>query len=615
VSSYIEQLEQHGPKDASVEGTFSLALRRLEERSPAAFRLLQLCSVLSSEIDLELLYSDEMAEALAPLDPAVAERVVRGSLIQQINRLALLRLDASRSQIQVHRVLQHTVRSHMSQEQLEEMRHQVHKVLAASRPHGDVDDPETWRRFRMLWPHLEISDAVSCTEDAVRQLLIDRVRYLGQRGDLPQGRWLAERIDTTWMGLLHTAAAGPERDAIRRQLLHLRFNLANILRDEAQFARSRELDEAVLAKQRELLGVTHPHSLMTAGGLAADLRALGRYPEALQLDRETHAAWSENYGDDHPRTLTALNNLASSYRHMGDFRAALERDQVALQRRQVVLGETHPHTLASASNLGRDIREAGEYPRSVAQLASVADVLLERWGPDFRITLNAQANLATSLRCAGRAPEAAVLLDNAYERLNETLGPKGPDTLACRLSRAVNLLALNQIDLANFELEAVRQAYEQSLGPSHPHTLLCLSNLAAVARAAVPPETGLARQLAQVASDELAAALGPAHPYTLAARVNLAVCTAEDGDLAAALQPIDQTATQLGIVLGADHPDTLRCEGNLAILSGRLGLAGSDTMMNRALQRLVARLGTSHPAAEAMREGKFLHRIVEPHPF
>jgi hypothetical protein len=112
-----------------------------------------------------------------------------------------------------------------------------------------------------------------------------------------------------------------------------------------------------------------------------------------------------------------------------------------------------------------------------------------------------------------------------------------------------------------------------------------------------------------------AAALGPAHPYTLAARVNLAVCTAEDGDLAAALQPIDQTATQLGIVLGADHPDTLRCEGNLAILSGRLGLAGSDTMMNRALQRLVARLGTSHPAAEAMREGKFLHRIVEPHPF
>ncbi|GIH06042.1 hypothetical protein Rhe02_41090 [Rhizocola hellebori] len=615
VSSYIQQLEQHGPNDDSVDQTFVLALQRLKQRSEAAYRLLQLCSVLAPEIDLELVYSDEMALALTKFDSSVSERIVRGSLVQQINRLALLRLDGQRSQIQVHRVLQHVVRSRMTQDELDEARHEVHVVLAASRPSSDVDDPRSWPRFRMLWPHLEASDAVSCTDEGVRQLLIDRLRYLAQRGDLPGGRRLAERMNTVWGGFLKAGLDGKRRDDVRRQLLHMRFNLANIIRDEAKFEESRALNEEVLTDQTALLGSNHPHTLMTAGGLAADLRALGRYAEALKLDQQTHATWAEFYGEDHPRTLMALNNLAAAHRHMGQFRPALAGDQFALARRRVVLGENHPHTLGSASNLGRDIREAGEYDRSVAQLRSVSETLLQQWGPDFRITLNAQANLATSLRSAGQAAEAATLLENAYERLNETLGPLGPDTLACRLSRAVNLLALNRIELATGELEEVRRAYEESLGADHPHTLLCVSNLAAAARAGTPPDAQLARQLARTASDHLARVLSDDHPYTLAARVNLAVCTAEEGDVEAAYQPIQEAATQLAKVLGPDHPDTVRCDANLAMLGGKLGINGSDAMADKALERLVMRLGRSHPAVEALVEGKLLHRIVEPHPF
>ncbi len=58
-----------------------------------------------------------------------------------------------------------------------------------------------------------------------------------------------------------------EASALGRQLLHLRFNRANILRSLGRFDEARDLDEAVLAEQRRLLGAMHPHSLMTAGSL------------------------------------------------------------------------------------------------------------------------------------------------------------------------------------------------------------------------------------------------------------------------------------------------------------------------------------------------------------
>ncbi|NUT36621.1 MAG: tetratricopeptide repeat protein [Hamadaea sp.] len=611
-SVYLQELERVGPEAEAAEKTWSLSLHRLHDRSPAAYRLLQLCSVLASEVSLELINSDEMAAKLVEYDPSVSERLVRGAMVQQINLLALLKLDPQGGQIQVHRLLQHVIRSQMTPEELDKARADVHAVLAASRPRGDVDDPQTWRRFRMLWPHLEVSDAIRSTDELVRQLLIDRVRYLWLRGDLQEGGRVSEFIDSAWTALL-AATPEPQRAVLRRQLLHMRFNHANILRDEARFEESRALDMEVLREQTELLGAEHPHTLMTAGGLAADLRALGRYAEALDRDEQTYAIWSLRYGDDNPRTLAALNNLASSYRHMGNFRAARERDEKVYSRRSVVLGEDHPSTLASASNLARDLREGGDYEQSIDLLQQITARYLESRGPDFRWTLNTQANLAVSLRSAGRYEQAGVLLDNAYTRLLETLGSGGPDTIACRHSRAANFLALGDNQLALAELEAVHRTYQESLGPRHPHTLLCVNNLAVAARAA--GDRLLARERAQVAADAFDAVLGGDHPYTVAAKINLAVCAAEVGDLEVALAPLQEAAGLLATVLGPEHPDTVRCEANLAIVRGDLGQPGAEAQRTRVLARLVQRLGTAHPAVRALRDGRLLHRIVEPHPF
>ena len=65
-----------------------------------------------------------------------------GRVIGDIRRLALVRVDPSASSLQIHRLVQAVIRSQMTEEELSEARHGVHKILAAARPEqGETDDP------------------------------------------------------------------------------------------------------------------------------------------------------------------------------------------------------------------------------------------------------------------------------------------------------------------------------------------------------------------------------------------------------------------------------------------------------------------------------------------
>ncbi|MEV4275016.1 FxSxx-COOH system tetratricopeptide repeat protein [Actinoplanes xinjiangensis] len=610
VGEYLRRVEREGP-DRTVDQVWSLSLELLQQRSPAAYRLLQLCSILAPEITLDLVTSDELADLLGRYDKEMSVRLYRHALVQHINRLALLKLDRARSQIQVHRLLQHVVRNRMSPQELRQARHEIHLVLAGLRPRDEIDDSRSWPRFRMLWPHLEMSDAAECDDEQVRQLMIDRVRYLWYNGALPEGRQLGEQIDRRWNEMLLDQTDEAGRASLRRQILHLRFNVANILRESAHFEEARALDEQVLAEQSALLGPTHPHTLMTAGGLGGDLRALGRYSEAQERDEQTYAAWMDYFGEDSSRTLSALNNLATTQRLAGDFRAARARDEELFERNKTINGEDHPRTLGTGTNLGRDLREAGEYQLSAELLEEIAHRHERVFGPASYRTLSAKANWAVSLGALGRQRTAATLLEEAYEQLNEAVGPTHPDTLACRLSRAVSLQANGEVSSAISELEEVRLAYGASLGLRHPHTLVCLNNLAAAHRAKGELREGL--EFARTAAGELREVLGARHPYTLAAEQNLAVLHAETGEISTALRIIEPTLQRHREVLGPEHPDTLRCAANRALMRRAAGEPVSEDA--DTADRMEHALGASHPAVIALAEGRYLHRMLDPHPF
>lgn len=629
VTEYLHAIERRGAQSvqATWDATWDLSLQRLQEQSPGAYRLLQICSVLAPETALDLLYSDRLTTALIPVDPSVAVRDMRGVLVQQINRLALLKLDTAAGQVQVHRLLQNVVRSRMTDEEVAHTRHEAHLALAAFRPAGEPDDPKTWDQFRKIWAHLEISGAVSCNDESVRQLLIDRVRYLWRRGDLPQGLSLGDKVSKAWETLLREVeSAGengqpsvPDVDPVplRRQLLHLRFHIANILRDQAKFEEALRLDEEVLAAQRVLLGERHSHTLMTSGGLAADLRALGRYAEALRLDEETHLAWLELFGEDHRRTLAAANNLAVSLRAVGDFRRARSIDEDVWERLRVVLGAVHPSALHSQSSLGRDLREAGKYEQSVTMLRSVHALSREHLGPEAVGTLNAQANLASSLRSAGRADEAAELLEEAYEKLSGRFGLDNPNTFSCRLNRSANLLAMGEVAKALEEMIAVTKSYQKALGAEHPFSLVCINNQSAAWRQQGEHER--ARELAGRAADGFLRLLGDSHPDYLAAAMNHATCRYDAGDVEGAVAETAASATRMATALGQQHPDVLICRANLALLEsggrgdGSGGLRGGDPVTMKAIRDLAVELGQNHPSVTSLRAGQLLYRVTDPH--
>ncbi|MDQ3150425.1 MAG: FxSxx-COOH system tetratricopeptide repeat protein [Actinomycetota bacterium] len=627
VAEYLNAIEQHGAGTRSVQFIWDLSLQRLQGQSPGAYRLLQICSVLAPETALDLLYSDQLTKALISFDPSVAVRDMRGVLVQQINRLALLKLDTFAGQVRVHRLLQDVVRGRMTDEEVAHARHEAHLALAAFRPAGEPDDPKNWDRFRMIWAHLEISGAVSCNDESVRQLLIDRVRYLWRRGDFPQGLRLGNAVSEAWETLLKKAESAGENGepsvpdvdpvSLRRQLLHLRFNIANILRDDAKFGEALRLDEEVLAAQRLLLGERHSHTLMTSGGLAADLRALGRYAEALPLDEATYLAWLEGFGEDHPRTLAAANNLAVSLRAVGDFRRARSIDEDVLERRRIVLGAAHPYALHSQSSLGRDLREAGEYEQSVTMLRSVHALSREHLGTEAVGTLNAQANLAASLRSAGRADEAAELLEEAYQKLSGRFGPDNPNTLSCRLNRSTNLLAMGEITKALEEMIAVTESYQDALGADHPFSLICVSNQSAAWRE--QGESDRARELVARAAEGCLRLLGDSHPYYLAAAMNHATCRYDAGDVEGAAEEMAASAIRMAKALGRRHPDVLRCRANLTLLEsggrgdGSGGLLGGDPATARAIDDLAALLGQNHPSVTSLRAGQLLYRVIDPH--
>lgn len=630
VEEYLRLMASERPVGAieaspewSIQRTWDLSLDRLKARSPAAHRLFQLCSVLAPQIGTDLIYHQHLAQVLEPLDARLSEPIFLATLVQQINRLALLRLAPSSEgedrdqgqggQVLVHRLVQNVVRSRMSPEDLEQARREVHLLLAAFRPKKDVDYPETWSQYRMIWPHLDAANAVASTEETVRQLTIDRVRYQWLHGELPAGRARGENAVQEWTAQLAALTEPVAKRVLHRQLLHLKFNLANILGDMGLFAQSRVLDEEVLEEQRELLGASHPHTLMTAGGLGRDLRGLGRYQEALDRDTQTHTALLDLFGDEHPRTLAALSNLATCNRLMGDFRMARERDEQVLEGRRRALGDRNPFTIASAASVARDIRDAGDYIRSVTIMRGVYRDCVETRGADSRAALTAQSNLAISLRSAGSIPEALELHEDAYERLNDKLGRTNPETLSCRLSLALTSLASGDYAGATQELSEVGRIYSDTLGRKHPHTMVCVNNRAMAERALDDHTT--AQELARLAAESLNEVLGESHPYTLSAQMNQAICEVDCGNLNGAMRLLRRSGDLMPSVLGPDHPNTLRCEVNKVLVSRALGTPGTEEALGDLNRRLIARVGEAHPIVDGLRRRRYLYRIIDPHPF
>lgn len=602
---------------SAVAKAWSLSLDYLRQKSAAAARLLDICSVMATDISLDLINSQAMADNLRGLDSTISGGAMVARLVRQIDLLALIKLDNNTRQIQVHRVVQAVVNARMPDEVAEVARHIVHQLLMEIRPQGDVDvdDPRLWPRYRLIWPHLRPSRADWSHEPRVRQLLIERVRYMWQREDLDRGRRRALEIQDAWEGML---AEQPDQEAVaslRSQLLRLRFNLANILRDLARFEECRQVDEEVLEGQKALLGDDHMYTLQTQGSLAADLRALGDYKAALDLDLETHGAWSSTYGEEYPGTLSAAHNLALSYLLNGDFRSALAQDRLTLERRTSVLGPMHPRTFNSGASVARDLLEAGRYGEAAVRISAVLTLCRDTLGDNDRNTLNARLLLGVAQRCTGHPEQAEPNINTARTGLTRVVGKDSSEALACRLGQALNWVAEGRYPEARTAAREVLSVYQGRLGADHPHSLICRLNIATML--CLEKDYLAAETEARAAVEGLRDGLGPAHPYTLAAMMVLASVLASQGDgrLAEAAKLEETVTNQRERVLGPQHPDTLRCRVNLLLTQQEQQVEGAAEERQAAINELSGLIGAGHPDVGLAAAGDRILCAIDPQPF
>ncbi|MEO3975026.1 FxSxx-COOH system tetratricopeptide repeat protein [Streptomyces sp. CAU 1734] len=586
----------------TTSGTWDFAIGRLRENYPPAVRLLQLCSYFGPEpISMELLEGVEIARSMG------GGRTVSRAY-QELSRFALLRVDRKARCVQVHRLIQLSMRHSMTEQEQDDARHMVYRALISARPgKDDPEDPSTWDRYRVIWPHLGTPWALVTSDEGVRELIVDRVRQLRRRGELSQALELSERCVRGW---------SEHGDPDERWTLHMRFQIGNILRAQGRYEESLSLDTAVLERQLDVLGDRDDqHVLMTTGSIAADLRGLGRFTEALEYDRETHRRYSEVYGDDHPRTLSTANNLAVSLRASGDYYAARDLDRRTLETREEILLPDHPLTIESAVNLGRDLWDCGDYTASVnllkrAHERCLRNVELTEGAPTV---LNTVKGLAGALRGAGRPAEAEQFTRHVLKHMPDGDSGDSPDRLLTEMNLAGDLMALERVEEGLTLVRRVLEALTNTLGAKHPSTVACSANYAVHLLNAGEPEE--AETILERAVTSFTKLLGESHPHVLACRVNLANAQSARGRHEQARKTYEAAFDELREVLRSSHPSTLVCAANLAVVLRELGEeAAAETMRDGALAELIRQLGADHPRSLALQSWHRSGLELEPHP-
>ncbi|GIH06955.1 hypothetical protein Rhe02_50220 [Rhizocola hellebori] len=617
-ASYLEILDEHmarilneppppGYRHAVAE-TWRLSQRRLREKTPAAAFLVELCSFLSPEpIPTDLFDSAGMVEALATVDTNLRDKLMRSSLVREITRFGLARVDSvvwsdhPVRALKMHRLVQSVIRSDLPEQVRVIRQGQVHVILANARP-GEPTDQKNWPAYQGLLAHLEPSDTLASPEPESRQLVIDTVRYLRYRGDYAGAQGLAERALALWV---------PKFGEDDLYVLRIRSELANTLLEHGEYPRSIETYADIVQRMSGSLGPTHPYTLVALGGQAAAYRGIGKYAEARLLDERTFTAWHAAQGGDGERTLMAANNLAISLRLMGDFAGAKLRDEDTLARYERTLAKGHRWTLLSRVAYGRDLREVGELVQSQAVLESVLTDCHKELGETDSITLSASKSLAVTLRRLGQTEESREVIDKTFAQYQRVFKHDHPNRLNCELEVACIESAQGNHEGAYTRARDVLERYQHAHGADHPFAMGAANDMAIfLLREGRFAE---ATPILEDAIDGFQARL-PDHPYTVFCQMNLANARFAAGDIETARGLDEKCIGQLRrLFVNRSHPTLLAAAANLiASMRASGDQHGADALYDNTYRIAEDNYGAQYPHTVAIREGERINSDIEP---
>lgn len=602
VEEYIELLEGGIDQDVvkvsadfplAFQTAWSILLNKLKDTVPESVDLLRLCSFFApGSIPVRLLREMPTGELPEQVSGLMNDPLLWNKAIGQLRQYSVVRLESHESvvdaassgeSIYMHRMVHKIVGHDMPARDRQEFIDVVRRALVAADP-GRPTDTRLWPAYAEITPHLKWADVLRSTDPAVQSLVLNCLRYMYLSGEYRAGIKLGERAMNAWREIL-----GENRPRV----WDLSYNYANLLRAVGDYAGTEAIERAAVDHLRTERGAQDLEHLRAAGGLAADLRGLGRYDEALEMSTWILVAYRELLGDQDSRTLNAQNNLAVTLRLLGRYEESLELNRRTLESRRQLLRQRHPWTLFSEINYATDLRLLGRYGEALSLQNQSARVHRLVLGDDNPQTLRAEYNLALCHYRSGERTRASALFTRVLERCERVLGEGDPLTMMFAAGQSCFAREHADIDQARGISEKVVGGYVDMLGEEHPFVAGTRANHALILRNV--GERDHAHALLEEALAAMTAAVGENHPWTLGCAINASALRNLVGDPESAVALTDSVITRAVEALGRTHPLTLSARiAHAADLRGIRDRQRAEKVENEALGDLVSTLGSQH---------------------
>ena len=414
--------------EQTIATTWTVALQRLSEQTPAAEDLLCLCAFLApDEIprDLPTERPDLLPE---PLASVVQDPLAYQQSVGALRRYSLATI--TEEAISLHRLVQTVVRHQLDSDQEQQWATVALCLIAAAMPAAD-DDPAAWPVHARLLPHvLGLGrDPVAVVVDprTTAKLLATAGAYLWRRADLAQAHDLLERSVA-----LCTVRLGVEAIDTARPL----DLLGTVCRTRGELDRARMLHEQALHIREIHLGTDNLDTAWSLNGLALVLHAQGDLDGARTLHQRALAIREAHLGADHPDTARSLNGLAIVLYDQSDLTRARTLHQRALAIREAHLGPHHLYTAWSLDGLALVLHAQGDLTRACTLHQRALAIREAHLGADHPDTARSLNGLAKVLRDQGDLRGARTLYERALSIREARLGADHPDTVRSRQNLA-----------------------------------------------------------------------------------------------------------------------------------------------------------------------------------
>ncbi len=424
----------------TVATTWSLSFAKIEQQSPAAAELLQLCAFLAPDAIPEALLRQGAAELGTVLGAAARDPYKLNEALEVLRRYSLVRRDAKAHTLTIHRLVQIVLKESLDQETQRLWAERAVRAVNAAFPELGLGVDKHQQDYL---PHVQ-----ECATLIKRYQLHfpEAARLLYQAGDFLYFHGFYSQSQSFHQQALtiREQVFGLDHPAIAESLNAL----AVLARLDGNYEQAEAIHSQALAIREQALGQQHPETALSLNNLGVLYLGQGKYEQAEPLLRQALSIREQVHGSEHLNTLLTILNLARLYGEQRKYEQAEQLLKDVLATSERVFEPEHPLIAHNLNLLARLSYDQGNYERAEQLWTRSLTILEKALGREHPATAERLNDLAELSFAQGHYVQALSLCQRALSICQKTFGAEHPDTIAYRehLSRIVSKMEGEQVD-------------------------------------------------------------------------------------------------------------------------------------------------------------------------